>query len=244
MIEKYDNFLSREECNLLLEEVRQKQNLWSIDPLTEYRILGNCFFHTWVKKGTHNIDGYTNNQIDLKLHKIFKEKMLTLFDDVQYTKHFGKPGYSIILPGSTKSALWHYDNELPLLPYTKEFKDYNNDFHEYFDKTYTFIIMLSDGNYSFDYYPETFSLYKNTVQEEISNSICIEHVKLVGDQCPNPNCTLKEYQRIYYSQGTLLMQQSRFLHRASPVTFNSLQDMRTIARAYGVVKNDILYIFW
>jgi hypothetical protein len=244
MIKKYDKFLSREDCNLLLEEVRQKQDLWSVSPLTEYRVLGNCFFHTWVKEGFDSLDNYANNQIDLKLHNIFKEKMSTLFDNVQYTRHFGKPGYSIIVPGNTKSALWHYDNELPLFPYVKEFDDYNNDFHSYFDKSYTFIIMISKGNYSFDYYPQTVSKYVNTSEGEMLNHYCKDHVKLIGDVCPNVNCDLKQYDKVNYEQGMLLIQEERFLHRASPAMFSNKNEIRVIVRGYGVLKNKRLYIFW
>lgn len=244
MFKKYDSFLSIEECNMLLAEVREKKELWSFNPLTHFRILGNCYFHNIVKYGSASANDYMKNEIPLKLHSFFKEKLSTIFDNVQFTNTFGKPGYSITLPDNPQTTLWHYDNELPLFPYEREFPDYNKDLHNYFEGVYTFVIMLSDGDYSFDYYPETNSEYKNSVEEEMENSYCKEHVKLVGDNCTNPNCTLNKYEKIHYKQGTLLIQDTRFLHRASPSEFKNPDDMRVIARGYGLKKNGVVYLFW
>jgi hypothetical protein len=245
MLKRYDNFFTKEECNSLLDDVNQNSDHWKINPLTEYRTLGNCLFSAMVRLGTDNTNNYSiETTIDLKIYKLFKEKLGKLFTNIEFTTNFGKPGYTIILPNQPKSALWHYDNELPLFPYEKEFEDYNKNFHAYFEKSYTFVIMLSKGEYSFDYYPETVSKYKNTVEEEMNNYICKDHIKLVGDICSNKNCQLKKYERINYNQGTLLIQEERFLHRASPAEFNSDKDIRIIARGYGVMKNNVLYIFW
>jgi hypothetical protein len=245
MLKRYDNFFTDEECNSLLDDVKQNIDHWKINPLTEYRTLGNCLFSAMVRFGADNTDNYSvETNIDLKIYTLFKEKLGKLFTNIEFTKNFGKPGYTIILPNQPKSALWHYDNELPLFPYEKEFKDYNKNFHSYFEKSYTFVIMLSKGEYSFDYYPETVGKYKNTVEEEMNNYICKDHIKLIGDICSNNNCQLKKYERINYNQGTLLIQEERFLHRASPVKFDSDKDIRVIARGYGVMKNDVLYVFW
>lgn len=245
MLQKYENFFSEDECNQLLKEVDENKHQWKVNPLTQFRTLGNCLFSAMVRMGSGNTDNYaTENQDNLQVYNLFKDKLSTLFSNVEFTEHFGKPGYTVILPNQPRSYLWHYDNELPLFPYSKEFHDYNNDFHGYFDKSYTFVVMLSKGNYSFDYYPETVSKYVNTFQGEMENYHCKDHVKLVGDICPNVNCDLKQYEKVKYEQGTLLIQEERFLHRASPATFSDDNEMRVIVRGYGVQKNNKLYIFW
>lgn len=245
MLTKYDNFFTIDECNLLINEVIKYRNLWKFNPLTQYRTLGNCFFSAMIRLESTEVQKYnTETPVNLKVYELLKNKLTKLFPKVEFTNNFGKPGYTIILPNQPKAALWHYDNELPLFSYEKEFNDYNKNFHSYFNKAYTFVIMISNGDYSFDYYPQTVSKYKNTSEEEMSNFFCKDHVKLVGDICSNPNCNLKEYQTINYKQGTLLIQEERFLHRASPAKFNSNDDMRIIIRGYGVIKNNILYIFW
>lgn len=245
MFQKHENFFTEAECNLLLAEVEEHKQQWKVNPLTQFRTLGNCLFSSMVRMGSSNTHNYQNeNQDELKVYELFKDKLKDLFNDVGFTQNFGKPGYTVILPNQPSSYLWHYDNELPLFPYSKEFTDYTNDFHSYFDKSYTFVVMISKGDYSFDYYPETVSKYQNTFEGEMSNSYCKDHVKLIGDVCPNVNCNLTQYEKINYKQGTLLIQEERFLHRASPATFSSDNEMRVIVRGYGVVKNNKLYIFW
>jgi len=245
MISRYDNFFTKDECNSLISEVLSHENQWKLNPLTQYRTLGNSFFSASVRLGSNkNFDYSKETLIDLQVYNLFKDKLSKIFTNVEFTKTLGKPGYTIILPDQPKTALWHYDNELSLFPYTQEFKDYNNDFHSYFEEFYTFVLMISDGDYSFDYYPETVSKYKNSPDEEISNYFCKDHVKLVGDKCSNPDCKLKDYTRINYKQGTLIVQEERFLHRASPAIFKQHDDLRVIVRGYGVMKNNTVYIFW
>ena len=226
MLSRYDNFFTINECNNLLSEVIENKNHWNINPLTQYRTLGNSFFSASVRLGSKINNTYsTELTTNLKVYDLFLTKLSNIFANVTFTNSLGKPGYTIILPDQPKSALWHYDNELSLFPFKNEFDDYNNDFHSYFKKFYTFVVMISDGDYSFDYYPETLSQYKNSPAEEISNYFCKDHVKLVGDKCPNPKCNLTDYTRINYKQGTLLIQEQRFLHRASPVNFTNNEDL-------------------
>jgi|TARA_B110000977_G_scaffold200986_1_gene293492 hypothetical protein len=245
MLSRYDNFFTQDECKILIDEVLEYKSQWKFNPLTQYRTLGNSFFSSSVRVESNNTFNYSEETAtELKVYNLFKNKLSDVFTNVEFTKSLGKPGYTIILPNQPKSALWHYDNELSLFPFNQEFKDYNNNFHAYFEKFYTFVLMLSDGKYSFDYYPETLSQYKNSPNDEMSNYLCKDHVKLVGDECPNPNCNLKEYTRINYNQGTLLIQEERFLHRASPAEFENDNDLRIIVRGYGVMKNNVVYIFW
>ena len=63
-----------------------------------------------------------------------------------------------------------------------------------------FTTLLSDGNYSFDYYPETLSLFGKDYKEAKSISpICEQHRNLVGDNCANPECKLKEFKPYHRS---------------------------------------------
>jgi len=245
MLQRYDNFFSPDECEVLLSEVKEFRTSWNINPVTQFRTLGNSLFSAMIRLGLSNSNNYaTETTLNLKVYEMFKERLMTIFPKVEFTSSLGKPGYTIILPNQDNSYLWHYDNELPLFPYQNEFPDYNKDFHSYFEKSYTFVLMLSNGDYKFDYFPETVSEYKNTPKEEIENYYCKDHVKLIGDKCTNPDCTLNKYETIEYKQGTLLIQEQRFLHRASPAQFSSSDDMRVIVRGYGVVKDNVLYIFW
>jgi hypothetical protein len=108
-----------------------------------------------------------------------------------------------------------------------------------------FTTLLSDGNYSFDYYPETLSLFSNNYKEAKSISpICEQHRNLVGDECSNPKCKLKEFKTVYYKKGTMLMQDERFLHRVGFTDLNGSSDYRITLQGYGLIKNKILYLVW
>ena len=127
------------------------------------------------------------------------------------------------------------------MPYQLEFPDYSKPFKNFFDRVYTVVLMLSDGNHGLDYYPETASEYQDNRDAELSNNpVCASHRNLVGDVCPDPKCKLKKYETIEYKQGTLVLTNSRVLHRA---TTENLKD-RIIVRGYAVSKNDTLYLYW
>ena len=176
------------------------------------------------------------------MHTVLRDRLLTIFPAVEYTKAFPKPGFVVRLPEFDISALWHYDNELSLFPFQLEFPDYTGDFESYFEGHYSFIIMLSDGDYSFNYFPQTVSNYKDTAHEEMKNVVCLHHVKLVGDSCANAMCPLDNYETINYKQGTLVVQSRRMLHRGNLPTNDD--NLRIIVRSYGVVKYGVLYLFW
>ena len=104
--------------------------------------------------------------------------------------------------------------------------------------------MLTDGNSSFDYYPETESKFGNTILEETHSVACAGHVDLIGDDCPNSECHLTEFKTIHYKQGSLLIQDNRFLHRAGYKDIDGSNSSRITLNGYGVVKNGIMYLFW
>ena len=135
MLSRYDNFFTQDECKILIDEVLEYKSQWKFNPLTQYRTLGNSFFSSSVRVESNNTFNYSEETAtELKVYNLFKNKLSDVFTNVEFTKSLGKPGYTIILPNQPKSALWHYDNELSLFPFNQEFKDYNNNFHAYFEK--------------------------------------------------------------------------------------------------------------
>lgn len=243
----YRDFFTKEECNTILKEVEHYRDKWVFNPLTHMHILGNSFlYHTVLDNSPENFVHYRHGTDYVPLmNTLLQAKLSKLFKNVAYTSTFSKPGFHIIEPNHAEATQWHYDSDQPLMPYGLEFKDYQAPFVKYFDKIYTIILMLSDGEYSLDYYPETVSEYKDTKNEELGNNpVCAEHRNLVGDACPNPNCKLKEYKTVHYTQGSLLMVDSRILHRASAPKFKNPTDLRVIVRGYAVQKDDTLYLYW
>jgi hypothetical protein len=240
------NFFNPEECNAANDEVSLFENLHYKCPHTDMHILGNSLFRK-VSFDNKNIDygDYFNSNIyNFNAANLLKDKLTTIFPRVEFTKHFSKPGFQIIKQGSTaKPSVWHYDNMLMFFPYATEFPDYNDNFSEYFDQYFIFTLMLSETG-SFDYYPETKSSFGKDLNDALQNiPICKSHVNLVGDNCADTNCLLKEYQTIFYERGSLMVQEERTLHRIGNRDIdNNLS--RTTLQAYGVLKNEVLYLFW
>lgn len=243
-----EQFFTKEECDRILSEVVANKDRWIFNPLTHMYIFGNSFlYHTVLDNNPANFVTYKDKGETYSpfAEELLQQRMLEIFPSVQYTTVFSKPGFHIIEPNRPTAAQWHYDSDLPLMPYQLEFKDYQPPFTKYFDKSYTIVLMLSDGEYSLDYYLETDSEYKDTKEEELNNNpVCASHRNLVGDDCPNPNCSLSNYQTIHYKQGTLLMMDERMLHRATEPNFKNSTDLRIIIRGYAVLKNDVLYLYW
>lgn len=237
MYKLIDNFFSKDECNTAISEVNQNQSLWYRCGETGMYILGNSFLR---KQFNTHLERY-----DFTTTSIFKEKLLDMFSKIDFFKNSGKPGFQIIKKNATKNpSVWHYDSILINFPYDLEFTDYNNNFNEYFEKYYVFTLMLSDGSSSFDYYPETKSKFGNTILEETQSAVCDGHVNLVGDACPNSDCHLTEFKTIHYKQGSLLIQDERFLHRAGYNDIDGSDTNRITLNGYGVVKNRVMYLFW
>jgi hypothetical protein len=43
--------------------------------------------------------------------------------------------------------------------------------------------------------------------------VCEQHRNLIGDNCSNLACELKEFKSAFYKKGTMLLQDERVLHR-------------------------------
>jgi hypothetical protein len=174
---------------------------------------------------------YANSpDFDSVAHAMLLEKMGRLFDHVSYTKHFSKPGFQIVNDSAPRT--WHYDNEKLTYPYQKEFADYQG--FDYFDRVFTITIMISDGNFSYDYFPE--SQKYGTPQEKL----CKHHEWLIGDDCPN--CPLGPYSSIKYGRGDLVLSEDRCLHRVGASQFAGSK--RITLQGQAVVKDNIFYMYW
>lgn len=241
MITVKKDFFDTNECIMAKEEALTNENLWKQCKQTDMFVLGNSFLRSFDS----GIDYFNNNHYAFKSVNLLKEKLSNIFERVEFTTHFSRPGYQIIKRNFTnKPSVWHYDNVLMKFPYIKEFADYNNNFSDYFEKNYIFTLMLSEAG-SFDYFPETKSSFGNTFTEAIENiPLCKSHINLVGDDCISPECTLKEFQSVKYNQGSLLIQEERFLHRVGISDIDNTDSQRITLQSYGVVKNKTLYLFW
>lgn len=238
MYKLIDNFFSKEECNSAIDEINQNQSSWYLCGETGMYILGNSFLR-------REFNTHLNKIYEFDAANLFKEKLLDIFPKIDFFKKTGKPGFQIIKQNETKKpAVWHYDSILINFPYNLEFADYNNNFNDYFEEYYVFTLMLSDSNSSFDYYPETKSKFGNTALEEQQTLVCSGHVDLIGDDCANSQCQLTKFETIYYNQGSLLVQDDRYLHRVGYKDIDGSNTNRLTLQSYGVVKNGILYLFW
>jgi len=234
-----DNFFGKDECNTAIDEVTRNQPLWYRCNETGMYILGNSFlrnqFNNYQDRNTYNF--YTT--------LLFKEKLLTIFSKVELAQRLANPGFQIIKRNETrKPAVWHYDNAIHCFPYDIEFADYRKNLNDFFEKSYVFTLMLSDGAASFDYHPKTKSKFCDNGDQTPSRPICDSHSDLVGDNCANKDCQLTEFQTVHYKQGSLLIQDERYLHRVGYTDIDGTATDRITLNGYGVVKNEIMYLFW
>lgn len=243
-----ENFFTNEECDNALAAVNDSEMVWRKCHHTGMYILGNSLFRKInINNGIITYGTYfSDNKYFFESADLLKEKLQTRFKKVNYTKNFSRPGFQIIKRNDgNHPSVWHYDNMITCFPYELEFTDYNGDFSKYFDEYYIFTLMLSDKTGSFDYFPETESKFgKDFFESTTSAPVCRQHVNLVGDNCSNNNCNLKSYKTLYYNKGSLLVQNNRVLHRVGSRDINGTDTMRVTLQTYGVIKNEILYLFW
>ena len=234
-----ENFFNLDECNSAINEIETHSDQIYQCSETDMYILGNSL----LRNQSNNY--LENNTFDFETIKLFREKLLTLFPKIEFTKKLGKPGFQIIKQNEThKPCVWHYDSILVCFPYEVEFKDYKNNFKNYFDDYYIFTLMLSDSPSSFDYFPETKSNFGNSPTDEVETPVCKSHVDLIGDVCLDKDCQLKDYKTITYSQGSLLIQNERVLHRVGIQDINGNSSSRITIQSYGLVKDGIMYLCW
>jgi hypothetical protein len=248
MLKIFDNFFTEEECNNAVEYVNQHQGDWYLCPWTSMRILGNSLFRkiTFTDTGIDYGNYFEVGPVNLPAAELLKDKLSTVFDKIKFVQGFSNPGFQIIkLNESKQPSVWHYDDMITCFPFEKYFQDYTGDFNSYFDKKLIFTILLSDGFFSFDYFPETVSNFgKDYKESQTISPVCSHHRNLIGDTCPNLNCKLTEFKSVYYKKGTMLLQEERFLHRVGLKDLNGSNDLRITLQGYGLVKDNILYLVW
>lgn len=248
MFKIFDNFFTEEECNSAVNVVNENSSLWYQCPWTEMYILGNSLFRK-ISFEQNKIDYgnyFESKYFDTEAVYLLKQKLESLYNNVEFIPTFSRPGFQIIKLNENKNpSVWHYDNMIACYPFEQVFEDYTGNFDEYFDQKLIFTTLLSDGNYSFDYYPETVSNFgKDFFEARNIAPLCQGHRNLVGDCCPNPDCTLKEFKTVYYKKGTMLLQDERFLHRVGLKDLNGSSNLRITLQGYGLVKNNTLYLVW
>jgi hypothetical protein len=232
MIQIYNNFLQKSECSDIQDFVLQNRTNWL--NYNDLWVYGNSY-KRHLLKSAFRINpacslyfSHKNFECDW-LYNTLIEKFSKIFK-CQYSTVFAKPGFQIVDQESPR--VWHYDDEIVRYPYHKEFPDYKNS--AYFDNFYTMVIMISDGKFTFDYYPQTFDAYK-----ESPVYYCAKHVNLIGNTC---DCDLKEYKTINYQIGDLLLIKNRYLHRIGLSEF--IQDARITLNGNIVEKQGIHYLYW
>jgi hypothetical protein len=248
MIKIFDNFFTEQECNSAVDFVNQHEPEWYVCPWTSMYIFGNSLFRktTFTDTGIDYGNYFDTSTVDSVATQLLKDKLGSMFNEVKFIQGFSKPGFQIIKLNENKNpSVWHYDDMLTCFPYERYFKDYNGNFNEYFDQKLIFTTLLSDGEYSLDYYPETLSPFGNDYKETRNISpVCKQHRNLVGDECSNPECQLSEFKSAYYKKGTMLLQDERVLHRVGLKDLSGSSNLRIVLQGYGLVKNKTVYLVW
>jgi hypothetical protein len=192
MFKIFDNFFSDKECDEAVNYVKQHEDNWYTCPWTNMFVLGNSLFRkiTFTADGINHGNYFEVGPIDSPATQLLKVKLEEIFDRVEFVDGFSKPGFQIIKLNQNKNpSVWHYDDMLTCFPFEKYFKDYTGDFNNYFDQKLIFTTLLSEGNFTFDYYPETVSAFgKDYIESRDISPVCSPHRNLVGDDCPNPDC--------------------------------------------------------
>lgn len=243
-----DNFFTESECDDYASIVRSNQSQWQKCRWTDMHILGNSLFRktTVNENSMDHGDYFQTGYFDTDAIYLLKNKLSQYYNKIEFIPNFSRPGFQIIKLNENKTpSIWHYDDMLTCFPFEKYFKDYIGNFNEYFEKKLIFTILISDGNYSFDYYPETASQFgKNYNESRTISPVCKQHRNLVGDNCSNSECKLKEFKTLFYKKGTLLIQERRFLHRVGFKDLDNSSNLRISLQGYGLMRNGILYLVW
>jgi hypothetical protein len=248
MLKIFDNFFTDAECDQAVNVVKNHESSWYQCPWTNMYILGNSLFRkiNFTDNGINYGNYFESNYFDTPAIELLKDKLAQLFDRVEFIPSFSRPGFQVIKLNEDKQpSVWHYDDMITCYPFEQYFTDYTGNFNDYFDQKLIFTTLISDGQYSFDYYPETLSPFGKDYKESRNISpVCKDHRNLVGDNCPNPQCKLVKYNSVYYKKGTMLLQDERVLHRVGLSDLNGSSDLRITLQGYGLVKNGTLYLVW
>jgi hypothetical protein len=248
MLKIFDNFFTNDECDAAVKTVMDNESMWYQCNWTSMYILGNSLFRK-ISFNESSIDygNYFESEFfDAPVVNLLKQKLETMYNRVEFIPSFSRPGFQIIkLNEDKKPGVWHYDNMITCYPFEQVFEDYTGNFNEYFDQKLIFTTLLTDGKFTFDYYPETVSQFgKDFFDTSPIAPHCQGHRNLVGDDCPNADCPLTDFKTVHYKKGTMLLQEERFLHRVGIADLNGSSDLRVSLQGYGLVKNDVLYLVW
>jgi hypothetical protein len=249
-----DNFLTKNECEQALKEFDEFEKSKSMmRAVHQYFAVGNSFLEHLDAATNRTIQNRTADNIKIASEKYFNStrlyspthdllltKFQNLFDiNVKYFDKLSIPGYSYALPNNgineQPAHLWHYDDEKNFYPYSAEFPDYTD--LSYFDDIFTMTIMLTQGDFTYDYYKETYMKWPRP-----ANSLCNAHVRFRGDVCSNPDCKLNDYVTVKYNQGTVNIGRQCRLHRIGKSVFTG--DSRIAIQTHSVLKNNTLYLYW
>lgn len=238
MINLIENFFTAQECTDAAKEITEHKDKWIRCPDTDMFVLGNSYLRNQNDRYLNN-NTYSFATVDL-----FCKKVSSLFQkEVRFCQYLARPGFQIIERDfSNRPCVWHYDKILIRYPYNVEFPDYDK-FDTYFDRYYVLGLMISGSESSFDYFPETEAEFTSD-RNAPETPLCENHHDLLGDDCGNPDCKLKEFQTVHYTQGSLLIQTKKILHRVGHADINGTKDQRMTLQAYAVVKGDVIYLFW
>jgi hypothetical protein len=235
MIKVYKNFLSEVECHKLMAFVNENVDAWKDYPDSNIKVYGNSYFRHLLATNFNEIAAgklYAETAVidSEEYRELLLSKFSALYKEVSFIDGFSIPGFQIVEQETPR--VWHYDDEKLRYPYKTAFPDYDNS--KYFDRWITFTIMLSDGDFQYDYYSETESVYS-----EYPEYYCRKHHGLIGDSC---TCDLKEYATIKYSVGDMILADGRYLHRVGQSSYTG--DKRITIQGHIVTKGSVAYMYW
>jgi len=234
MVEIKESFITEADCDLIVAEVKERESAWKF--YKDIHVLGNSFYRHLISTNfdrdaawklyteTFDTDSFGQTLFATRLQEFYGVYNL------RYMRGFSRPGYQIVTQETPR--IWHYDDEKLRYPYEHAFPDYMR--FDYFDDAFTFTLMLTDGDFTYEYYPQTYSKYK-----EEPEFYCKKHHGLLGDDC---DCDLKDPITLSYKKGDLIIAKDRYLHRVGASAF--AKDQRITLQGHGVRKNNILYIYW
>lgn len=247
---KQDNFFTSNECDLIIAGIEQYADKYTTS-YNRIQTLGQSYFGSLANTNYNPMLAVTYYKEHQRLYdgpwyEILARHMSELFPDceIKYSNKWSRPGFNKVDKENPEPTLWHYDSEKTVFPYEEEFPEFDGDLEGYFDGVYTFTIMLVDGDFTFDYFPQSFSKWstRRNAVNEMTNIPCSGHFHLEGDDCKNPECTLTEYETQHYKKGTLLMQDRRVLHRKG---WSKYKDQSRISmQGHAVRKDNVVFLHW
>lgn len=238
VVKLYRNFLSKVECSGLKQLALDNHSQWKEYPDangTSIKVYGNSYFRHLLTTGFNvnealRLYGESADISSEEYKQLLLSKFSGLFKEVSFIDGFSVPGFQIVEQETPR--VWHYDDEKLRYPYKVAFPEYKDS--KYFDRWITFTIMLSEGDFTYDYYSETESSYK-----EVPEYYCRKHHGLIGDDC---DCDLKEYKKIKYSVGDMILADGRYLHRVGESSYS--KDKRITIQGHIVTKDSVAYMYW